>query len=76
MKTSLIVDDSLFRDAKKEAEKEKKTLSEVLSHWARIGRDVLKKTKKAGQAPLKSIDLGGPAAVDLNSRRDWMDTLD
>ncbi len=76
MKTSLILEDSLFREAKKEAERERKTLSEVISHWARLGRDVLKRKKAGGRPALKSVDLGGPASVDLNSRRDWIDTLE
>ena len=77
MKTSLLIEDSLFREAKKEAEKQRRTLSEVISEWARLGRDVLKKARlKKGPGRLRSVDLGGSASVDLNSRRDWMDLLE
>jgi len=75
MKTSLNIEDSLFKEAQKEAQKNRKTLSETISYWARIGRDTLRKSKKEGQRRLKSVDLGGAARVDLNSRRDWMDKL-
>ena len=76
MKTSLVLEDSLFREAKKEAERHRKTVSEVISGWARLGRNVLKREKRETRPVLKSVDLGGPASIDLNSRRDWMDLLD
>lgn len=75
MKTSLVIEDSLFKAARKEAQKQKKTLSEIISFWARIGRQMLSKHKtKANE--LKAVDLGGPSSVDINSRRDWLDTLE
>ncbi len=75
MKTSLLIEDGLFRAAKKEAQKRKKTLSEIISFWARVGRQMLSKQKTKFKA-LKAVDLGGPSSVDINSRRDWMDTLE
>lgn len=76
MKTSLILEDSLFREAQKEARRCKRTLSEVISDWARAGRETLKRRAKAVRPTLKSVDLGGPASVDVNCRRDWMDLLE
>jgi len=76
MKTSLVIEDSLFREAEKHAQREKKTLSEVISYWARLGRDLLRQQKKARGKKLCSLDLGGPASIDINSRREWMDLLD
>lgn len=75
MKTSLIIEDELFVAAKKEAAKSGKTLSEVISYWARLGRDSLK-AKKAKPPEFKAVDLGGPASIDLTNRRAWMETLD
>lgn len=76
MKTSLNIEDSLFQAARKEAQKAGKTLSEMISAWARIGRETLARQKKVRARSIKAIDLGGPAAIDLNSRRDWMDALE
>lgn len=78
MKTSLNIEDSLFRDAQKEALKERKTISEIISLWAREGKKILQVQKKSrtGRRKLEAINLGDPARVDLTSRRDWMDTLD
>lgn len=75
MKTSLNIDDSLFFEAKKMAHKNKKTLSETLSHWALVGYATLKKERKK-LVKLTTADLGGSALIDLNSRKDWMDLLD
>lgn len=77
MKTSLIIEDSLYQAAQKEAQKTGKTISDTLSHWARIGREALGQRKKnASPAKLHPVDLGGPPSIDLNCRRDWMDALD
>ena len=77
MKTSLIIDDRLFREARKEAQKTGKTLSEMISHWARIGWETLRKSRsRPTKGEFKAVNLGGPSKIDLRSRRDWMDTLD
>lgn len=78
MKTSLIIDDPLFNAAQKEALKNKTTVSQTLSFWAKVGREVLaqKKWKPASKRILKTVDLGGPALIDLSSRKDWRDILD
>lgn len=76
MKTSLNLEDELFQAAKKEAAKSGRTLSEVVSYWARLGRDSLKAAAKARPKDFKPVDLGGPATVDLTNRRAWMEALD
>lgn len=77
MKTSLNIQDSLFKAAQEEAKKNKSTISELISTWARIGREALMKQKeKRTVRQLMSRDLGGKAFIDLSSRRDWMDALD
>ena len=76
MKTSLIIDDRVFEEAKKEADKSGKTISEVISKWAQLGRDVVKQAQK-NQRPkeFKAKDLGVPQ-IDLSSRKDWMEELE
>lgn len=75
MKTSLNLDDYLFKAAKKEMQKTGKTLSETISLWARLGLEHLLKQKPQSGKKLKTVDLGGPAMLDLSSRRDWRDLL-
>lgn len=75
MKTSLNIDDAVFKAAQRETLKNKRTLSEIISEWARLGRyAVLKRKNKPSK--IKTVNLGGPARFDLNSRRNWMDFLD
>ncbi|MBI1869565.1 MAG: hypothetical protein HYS07_00050 [Chlamydiae bacterium] len=76
MKTSLIIEDRLFRAAQKEAHREGKTLSETISFWARVGWESLRRSKHHPRHPVKPVDLGGPSSINLKSRRDWMDLLD
>lgn len=77
MKTSLNLEDSLVKAAQKEIQKTGKSLSDTISHWARVGRDHLAKKKRASSPKkLKTVNLGGPSRVDLSSRRDWKDLLD
>jgi len=74
MKTSLILDDALVLEARKEAARRGVTISEIICLWARAGRKA--RMSGAGTKPiLKSVDLGEPAAIDLSCRRDWMDFL-
>lgn len=76
MKTSLNISNHLFKAAQRQAQKEEKTLSEVISYWAQLGRTFLAQQKKKGGRKLTPVDLGGMAAVNVNSRRDWIDALD
>mgnify|MGYP001766763521 CR=1 FL=1 len=78
MKTSLNIDDILFKEAGEEARREGKTIGETISGWARAGRRALLEKRRAAKrrkAP-RAVDLGGPAMIDLGSRRDWMDSLE
>ena len=75
MKTSLVIDDRLFREARREAHREGTTLSELISRWARIGWETLKKTHRA-KGEFKAANLGGPSKIDLRFRRDWMEALE
>ncbi len=75
MKTSLIIDDRVFADAKKESLKTGKAVSEVISQWAAIGRDVWRKSKTQPAKKFVPIDLG-TEKVDLTNRKEWMEDLD
>lgn len=74
MKTSLIIEDELFESAKREALKSGKTLSEVISTWARKGRDIMRR-KSPPKNKFKPVDLGSDAQVDLTKRSEWMEDL-
>lgn len=76
MKTSLNIDDFVFKSARKEALKQKTSVSEIISLWARLGLESLKKITKNKTSVFKPADLGGASTLDLTNRRDWMDTLD
>lgn len=76
MKTSLNIEDSIFKAARREAERLGKTVSEVVSYWARVGRETLTKRGRQQLRKVPAVDLGGPASVNLNARRDWMESLE
>lgn len=75
MKTSLIIEDSLYRAAKTEAERTGKTISQTISFWASAGRLALKGEKRKKKRVIPVLNLGEPR-LDLTSRRDWLDLLD
>lgn len=75
MKTSLIIDDRVFDDAKKEAHKTGKAVSEVISQWAAIGRDLWRKKTTTAPKKFKSLNLG-VEKIDISNRQDWMTELD
>ncbi len=76
MKTSLVIDDRVFEEAKKEADKSGRTISEVISKWAQLGRESWKQSQKSQKTRVfKAKDLGTPQ-VDLSSRKDWMEELE
>lgn len=75
MKTSLILDDRVFEDAKKESHKTGRAISEIISTWASLGRDLWK--QKKGQPPKKFKPLNlGSEMIDLTNRKDWMEDLE
>lgn len=75
MKTSLNLNDDVFEAAKREALRTGRTISEIVSEWARTGRDALKNKARRGKK-FQPVDLGGAAQIDLSSRRNWMEALD
>ena len=75
MKTSLILDERVFEDAKKEAHKSGRSVSEVISLWAALGREAWRQKKGQSTKKFKSLDLGAEK-VDLTSRKEWMEDLD
>jgi len=76
MKTSLIIDDQVFKEAKKEALKSGKTVSELISLWAQFGRIIWKeKSTKSKSCKFEAIDLG-IMKMELSSRKNWMEDLD
>ena len=75
MKTSLILDDRVFEDAKKESHKTGRAISEIISSWASLGRDVWRQKKGKVSKSFKPLNLG-VEKVDLTNRKDWMGELD
>lgn len=75
MKTSIILDDRVFEEAKKEASRSGRSLSEIVSHWAALGREVWKSKKAPTPNKFKPLDLGAEK-IDLTSRKEWMEDLD
>lgn len=75
MKTSLILDDRVFEEAKKEATKSGRSISEIVSQWAALGRDVWRQRKSQSAKTFKPLNLGAEK-IDLTTRKEWMETLD
>lgn len=76
MKTSLIIDDRIFEDAKKEADKTGSTISEVISKWAQVGREMWKQNQKRKKTKeFRARNLGAPL-IDLTNRKNWMEELE
>ncbi len=75
MKTSLIIDDKVFQEAKKEASQTGKTVSEVISIWARVGREEWMKQKREKAKEFVPVNLGAPQ-LDLSNRKNWMEELE
>jgi len=74
MKTSLNLDDSLYEDAKKTAQRTGRTISATISEWARIGRK-LERQRARRKPTLAPVDLGRPL-MNIDSRDALMDALD
>lgn len=75
MKTSLIIEDRVFEDARKEASKSGRSISEVISQWAVLGREAWRQKKAGPRKKFKPLDLG-LEKVDLTNRKEWMEELD
>jgi hypothetical protein len=75
MKTSLIIEDGVFEEAKKEALKSGKSISEVISQWATLGRELWRQKKMGPRKKFKPLNLG-LEKIDLTNRKEWMEDLD
>ena len=77
MKTSLIIEDKVFKDAKKESAQSGQSVSMIISQWAALGRTAWKKRKQQKKAlsPFKPVNLG-KQKLNLSSRDIWLDTID
>lgn len=75
MKTSLILDDRVFEDAKNEANKTGNSISEIVSQWAALGREVWKQKKAMRPKKFKPFNLG-EEKIDLTSRKEWMEEVE
>lgn len=76
MKTSLIIDDAIFKEAKREAELSGKTISEVISSWAQIGRAAWKESKKEAKPSSFTPKHLGTPKIDLSNRKNWLEELE
>lgn len=74
MKTSLNLDDGLYEDAKHEALRSGRSLSETITAWARLGRNV-ERSRAKKRPKLAPVDLGRPL-MNIDSRDAVMDSLD
>jgi hypothetical protein len=75
MKTSLIIEDAVFEEAKREASKSGNSISEIISQWAALGRELWRKKKEIPRKKFKPLDLG-LEKIDLINRKEWMEDLD
>ena len=74
-KTSLKISDTVFKDAKAQSLKTGKTMSEIISQWAMMGRQILKQQSKAKVSRFMPVHLG-KSKIDLTTRKKWMSELD
>jgi hypothetical protein len=76
MRTTLIIDDALFRELKRRAAEQRRTLSEVTQDALRRGlADQQTRTKPRRAIRLRSFALGRPR-VDVADRSQLFDVLD
>jgi hypothetical protein len=74
MRTTLIIDDALFRELKKRAAAERRTLTEVTQEVLRLGLEK-RAARPRKPAKLPSFSMGKPK-VDLADRDRLYDVLD
>jgi predicted transcriptional regulator len=75
MRTTIVIDDELFRELKRRAAEERRTLSEVTQEALRRGLLRRPATRRPTRAKLPAFAMGKPA-VDLADRNQLLDTLD
>jgi hypothetical protein len=75
MRTTIVIDDELFRELKKRAAEENRTLSQVTQEALRRGLARRPVPRRAGRVRLRSFSMGKPA-VDIADRNQLYDILD
>ena len=75
MRTTLVIDDDLFRELKKRAAEQRRTLSEVTREVLRRGLAGPKPARRPKPVKLRAFAMGKPA-VDLADRNQLFDLLD
>lgn len=75
MRTTLVIDDALFRELKRRAAEQKRTLSQVTQETLRRGLAPVRSSKRRKRVRLPSFALGRPK-VDLADRDQIFDVLD
>ena len=75
MRTTIVIDDALFRELKKRAAEESRTLSAVTQDALRRGLARPAPTRRAPRIKLRSFAMGKPT-VDLADRDQLFDLLD
>jgi plasmid stability protein len=75
MRTTLVIDDDLFRELKTRAAEERRTLSEVTREVLRRGLARPEAARRPKRVKLRSFAMG-KSAVDLADRNQLFDLLD
>jgi hypothetical protein len=75
MRTTLVIDDVLFRELKRRAAEERRTLSEVTQETLRRGLARREPPRRPRRVKLVSFAMGKPA-VDLADRNQLYEILD
>ena len=75
MRTTLVIDDLLFRELKKRAAEERRSLSAVTQEVLRRGLTRSEPARRPKRVKLRSFAMGRPA-VDLAARDQLFDLLD
>jgi hypothetical protein len=75
MRTTLVIDDALFRELKRRAAEQGRTLSEVTAEVLRLGLARQKTAPRHRRGKLPSFSMG-TSAVDLADRDRLLDLMD
>jgi hypothetical protein len=75
MRTTLVIDDALFRELKRRAAEQNRTLSDVTQDALRRGLAVAKPPRRRRPSRLPTFAMG-PPRVDLADRNQLYDVLD
>jgi hypothetical protein len=75
MRTTLVIDDALFRELKRRAAEQNRTLSELTEETLRLGLAVRRPARRCPRRRLPSFSMGRPR-VDLADRNHLYEVLD